>query len=312
MKEKAHFWGWVLLFVSFVWGIEFSLVHQALDSMGPNTFNSLRFSIAVLTLVVYFRFSGFRFFKSLNASVIHHGVILGVMLFTGFSTQTIGLQYTSASNAGFITGLNVVLVPVIAWAWLKQPQQWFVWLGVAMATLGTVLLTGGLDGIAPGELWVLVCAFMFAIHIVYTGVYVAEVDPLALTQVQLITVTVLSLAAAGTFEAESLLSLPQVLITDATSNSGVIVWTAILVGGTLGTGLAFVAQTIGQQSLAAWRVALIFATEPLFAALGGYWLLGETLTLYAWFGAALILGGMLVAELVEGRETETIASAPNP
>jgi len=304
MKEKAHFWGWVLLFVSFVWGIEFSLVHETLNSMGPNTFNALRFAVAVLTLVVYFRYSGFQFLNSLNASVIHHGVILGVLLFTAFSTQTIGLQYTSASNAGFITGLNVVLVPVIAWAWLKQTQQWFVWLGVAMATTGTVLLTGGLNGITLGEVWVLVCAFMFAIHIVYTGVYVAEVDPLALTQVQLITVMLLSLIAAGAFEMESLLSLPQVLIADATSNSGALAWTAILVGGTLGTGLAFVAQTIGQQSLAAWRVALIFATEPLFAAVGGYWLLGEILSLHAWIGAALILGGMLVAELVEGHDTE--------
>jgi drug/metabolite transporter (DMT)-like permease len=295
MQSHAHFWGWVLLFVSFVWGIEFSLIHAALDSIGPNTFNSLRFIIALASLWLYFSLAGIKILKSVDRACLHHGLVLGALLFAGFATQSIGLQYTSASNGGFITGLNVVLVPVIALLWLKQHMQWYVWLGVALATVGTLLLTGGVDGFESGERWVLACAFAFAIHIVYTGVYVRQVDPLALTFVQLFFVTIFCVFASLLFELESVRAIPTLLLS---SDDAATVWLAVLVGGTLGTGLAYVAQTVGQQSLEAWRVALIFATEPLFAALGGYWLLDETLSLYAWLGAACIIAGMLVAELV--------------
>jgi drug/metabolite transporter (DMT)-like permease len=125
MSKSPSIWGWVLLFVSFVWGMEFALVHQALESLAPNTFNALRFLVAIITLAVYFLVSRYRWRQQLNRATVHHGVLLGVLLFIGFSTQSIGLQYTTASNGGFITGLNVVLVPVIAWLWLKQPQHWY-------------------------------------------------------------------------------------------------------------------------------------------------------------------------------------------
>ncbi|MCR8923080.1 DMT family transporter [Dasania sp. GY-MA-18] len=309
MQSKAHFWGWVLLFVSFVWGIEFSLVHKSLDTLGPNTFNTLRFGIAVISLSLYFILLRQPLWAKLNKSVLHHGIILGAVLFTGFAAQTIGLQYTTASNAGFITGLNVILVPIIALLWLKQPQQWFVWLGVALAVVGTLLLTGGLSGFGSGELLVLLCALMFAVHIVYTGVYVREVDPLALTQVQLITVTLLSLLAAAYYEQESLLALPEHLISNANTEVGQTLWLALLLGGTVGTSLAYVAQTIGQKYLDAWRVGVIYATEPLFAALGGFWILSETLSSYAWLGAGFIIAGMLIAELMEGDQPEVDDSA---
>jgi drug/metabolite transporter (DMT)-like permease len=150
-----------------------------------------------------------------------------------------------------------------------------------------------------GEAWVLCCAFAFAAHIVYTGVYAKQVNPLALTQVQLITITVFSVLASAIFEPESLLSVPNSLFGNGLSEQAMTIWLAVIIGSVLGTCLAFVAQTIGQQTLAAWRVALIYATEPLFAALGGFLLLGEVLGLYAWIGAIFIIGGMLVAELVE-------------
>jgi drug/metabolite transporter (DMT)-like permease len=298
MQSRAHFWGWVLLFVSLVWGIEFALVHEALDSIGPNSFNSLRFIVAALTLWVYFSSAGIAVSRTMNRACLHHGIVLGFLLFAGFSTQSVGLQYTSASNAGFITGLNVVLVPLIAWIWLKEHLRWYVWTGVALATVGTLLLTGGPQGFGEGERWVLACAFAFAMHIVYTGVYVRQVEPLALTFVQLVVVAILSVLTSLLYEFDSLQAIPGLLFSYNHDAATFTVWLAILVGGVLGTGLAYVAQTVGQQSLASWRVALIFATEPLFAALGGFYLLDETLTLYAWLGAVCIIAGMLVAELV--------------
>ena len=302
MQVGKHFWGWVLLFVSFVWGIEFSLIHNALDFMGPNTFNTVRFGVAIVVLQFYFTVTKFSFIACIDKETIHHGIVLGSLLFLGFSTQTVGMQYTTVSNAGFITGLNVVLVPIISWLWLKQLQRWYVWLGVAMALGGTLLLTGGISGFGVGETWVLGCAFGFAAHIVYTGVYARQVNPLALTQVQLITVTIFSLLASMIFEQDSLVNVPNSLFGNGFSEGAITIWLAVIIGSVLGTCLAFVAQTIGQQTLAAWRVALIYATEPLFAALGGFLLLGEVLGFYAWLGAAFIIGGMLVAELIEDKK----------
>lgn len=300
MNKSAHFWGWVLLFVCFVWGIEFSLVHMSLDSMGPNTFNAVRFLIALLSLWAWFAYSGHGFWKRVDLGHVIHGVVLGSLLFMGFATQSIGLQYTTASNAGFITGLNVVLVPIIAWLWLKQPQHWYVWIGVLLATIGTLLLTGGVHGFGRGELWVLGCAFGFAMHIVYTSRYAQSSDALCLTQIQMITVTMLSFISAGIWETPSLQALPGVLF----GPDSLIPWIALIVGGTLGTAFAYLAQTIGQQSLEAWRVALIYSTEPLFGALGGFLLLDERLAMLAWVGALFIIAGMLIAELVDDEVIE--------
>ena len=300
LDKKSNFWAWMLIFVCFVWGIEFSLVHQALNDLGPHSFNAVRFLIAAITLQLYFQYKSFRWTENCNKNTFYHGIVLGSMLFAGFATQSIGLQYTSASIAGFITGLNVVFVPIVCFIWLRQTMPWYVWLGVLLATLGTALLTGissvdqMISGHLRGELWVLLCAFSFAIHIVYTGIYTQQANAYALTQVQMLTVTLLSLMAALVFEDRAIQTVWHALFV----NSSGIAWLALIIGGTLGTGLAYVAQTIGQQYLAAWRVALIFATEPLFAALGGYWLLSETLTTLAWLGAVLIIAGMLIAELV--------------
>ncbi len=298
MKRNSHFWAWLLLFVSFVWGIEFSLVHLSLEHMGPNTFNALRFAIAVVSLLVWFFWSGKKIAQSLSTTVLKHGAVLGALLYVGFITQTIGLLSTTASNAGFITGLNCVMVPIVCWLWLKEKQAWYVWVGVASATLGTFLLTGGLSGFGIGEAWVMVCALCFAVHIVYTGLYVKNTDALVLTLVQLVVVTLLCTSTALLFERESLALIPELLLADGQGRS--IAWLALLVGGVLGTALAYVAQTAGQQVLEPWRVALIFSTEPLFAAFGGYHLLNEVLTPMAWLGAAFIIAGVLLAELVSG------------
>ncbi|MDO3721913.1 DMT family transporter [Marinobacter sp. chi1] len=300
MDKTAHFWAWMLLFVSFVWGIEFSLVHQALDSLTPHLFNAVRFFIAVITLQLWCAWRGTRLTLLANSDTLKHGVVLGALLYAGFATQSIGLQYTTASNAGFITGLNCVMVPIIAALWLRQKIRYWVWLGVGSATLGTFFLTGGVSGFGIGELWVLVCALSFALHIVYTGIYTRESDALSLAQIQLITVTVLSAGSAVAVESPALSDAANTLIFDPHWQP----WVAILIGGVLGTGLAYVAQTIGQKFLESWRVALIFTTEPLFAAVGGVLLLGESLSALAWIGGLFILAGMLVAELIDSGESD--------
>lgn len=295
MNRAAHFWAWTLLFICFVWGVGFALVHDVLKSVEAISFNAVRFFVAVLTLGLYLQLTRARWWRRINRATLHHGVILGAFLFVAFTAQNIGLTLTTASNAGFITGLSVLFVPLLSLLWLKQRQSPVVWVGVALATAGTFLLTGGIHGFGKGELWVLLCALGFALHIVYTGVYVRDVDALSLSLVQLVAMCLFSFAGAWWFEPGGLTQAYELLLVDVQWS----VWLVTLIEGVLGGALAYVAQTVGQQYLESWRVALIYATEPLFAAMGAYLLLGEVLAPVAWMGALLILAGMLIAELVD-------------
>ncbi|WP_163933427.1 DMT family transporter [Paraferrimonas sp. SM1919] len=294
MNKQAHIWGWLLLLVTAIWGVGFVVSHNSLQIIGPHTINGLRFMVAVLTIASYLILSNNWSKLKWSKQSIHHGVALGGLLFAAFATQTIGLQFTSTANTGFITGLNVVFVPFIAWLWLKQRLKWQVWLGVGLATVGLLLLTGGVSGFGIGETLVLVCAFFFALHIVYTGVYVQQCDALVLTLVQLAVVAVISLIAAAIYEVESLQRMPQLVMQ---FNSDI--WLTIFVSGVLGSGVAYVVQTLSQQYLESWRVALIYSTEPVFAAIAGVMLLNEVLGMWGLIGGIFVLVGMLIAELME-------------
>ena len=145
------------------------------------------------------------------------------------------------------------------------------------------------------------CAIAFAAHIIYTGVFLKQLPPLALAQLQLITVMLLSFIAAFAFEPAAVQQVYQSLWL----NSSLIAWLALLIGGILATAFAYVAQTMAQQHLAAWRVALIFASEPLFAALGGYLILDERLTQLAWIGAACIILAIVLVDQLTGADPQT-------
>lgn len=272
-----------LLIVSLIWGATFVMVKQAVTHVGPLTFIGLRFTLASLAMTLLFH----RRLRAVGRRELTAGGLIGVFLFGGYAFQTAGLQFTSASKAGFITGLSVVIVPFAAWAWLRRPPGWNALAGVILATAGLALLTLQINAslmVGPGDLLVLACAVSFALHITSIGSFAPRMDPLALATIQIATTAVITVPAA-------LLTETPTWPLDGS------VWLAVVFTGVLATCVAFAVQTMAQVFTTPTHTALIFATEPVFAALFGVLLAGEWLSYRAWLGCALILAGMLVAEL---------------
>ncbi|MGC8787904.1 MAG: DMT family transporter, partial [Anaerolineae bacterium] len=179
----------LLLAVALIWGSTFVLVKQTVLNFPVYTFLALRFALAATMLFLLFG----RRLRALHPRMLGAGIAIGLFLFGGYAFQTIGLQYTSASKAGFITGLSVVIVPCLSALLLKRMPARQAWLGVILATAGLALLTLEHDLVpSRGDLIVLGCAFCFALHITAVSLFAPQTDALALTLVQITTVAVLS------------------------------------------------------------------------------------------------------------------------
>jgi drug/metabolite transporter (DMT)-like permease len=212
------------------------------------------------------------------------GILVGLALFAGYAFQTFGLRETTPAKAGFITGLSVVLVPLGQVIFLRRPPRRNSIVGVALATVGLALLSLQPDmSISRGDLLVLGCAVAFAAHILLVGRYAPDWPPLRLALVQIVTVAVLSSAAALLLERP--IGWPP-------GN----VWFAAAFTGLLATALAFFVQSRAQQATSPTHTALIFAAEPVFAGLFSFLLIGEVLGPRQILGSALIVAGMLVSE----------------
>jgi drug/metabolite transporter (DMT)-like permease len=212
-------------------------------------------------------------------------LLMGLALFAGYSLQTFGLRLTTPAKAGFITGLSVVIVPVVSTLLLRQRLSRGVWLGVGLAAAGLALLSLQADlSVNPGDVLVLGCALAFACQILLTGRFAPSYDPLLLTFGQIVVVAFLAGIAAWTLESPP---MPP----------GTVVFAAAFTG-ILATSLAFGIQTMAQRFTSPTRTALIFATEPVFAALFSFLLIGEVLGLRQLAGCALILAGMITAEIL--------------
>ncbi|WP_046018744.1 DMT family transporter [Marinomonas sp. S3726] len=287
----------ILFSVAFIWGAEFVLVDLAVAKVSTNLFNALRFALASLALLPLY------FIKKevIDADVLGRlflaGFSLGFLLFIGFYAQTEGMRFTSVANAGFITGLSVPLVPVLAFLVFRQSASWNVWLGVVCATLGLYLLTVG-DKLSfnQGDSLVLICAFAFAFHILLTDKFVTNLPIISLSIIQMAAVAIYSLIA--------LMFTPEMINQETSSLSfnisillDPIVLSGILVTGLLGSAYAYWAQSACQRHLEPAKVALIFATEPVFAFLSAWVFLGEVLGFKGSLGALLILAAILVSEL---------------
>jgi drug/metabolite transporter (DMT)-like permease len=280
-----------LLMVAFVWGATFVLVQNAISVLEPFTFNGVRFFIAALFLLGWLSVFKRSQLLQVNKKMIGSGVILGIWLFGGYALQTLGLLYTTSSKAGFITGLSVVLVPLFTFLLLRQKIKAFAITGALLAAMGLYFLTLG-DRLSfnKGDMLVLFCAFSFALHIVFTGKLAKNYSPLPLTLIQILTVAIFSSIFGFIFEDWgrvfnlSVMGHPYVLL-------------AIVVTSVFATALAYFIQTNFQKYTSPTRVALIFAMEPVFAAVAAFIWNDESLGAKALLGCSLILGGMILAEL---------------
>lgn len=291
MTKKNLFADLSLLLVALVWGATFVIVQNAIDLLPPITFNGIRFLIAALILggwLLLFERKQLSFF---NRKLFFAGLIIGVWLFLGYATQTVGLLYTSSSKAGFITGLSVVLVPLFSFLLLKLRPTKNAIMGVLVATVGLYLLTmTDISVLNKGDALVFICAIAFALQIVFTGKYSSQFPSLLLTVIQIGTVAVLSILYSLLFEDWSLVFKPSIIF-----DSSVLI--ALLITSIFATALAFFAQTNFQKYTTPTRVALIFATEPVFAAITGFIWAHDRLSASAIMGCLLILAGMVFAEL---------------
>ena len=281
----------LLLFVAFIWGATFVLVQNAIAILPPFTFNAVRFLLAGIPLLIILLFLRKKQGNaSVDKKVVFAGTILGVWLFFGYGLQTLGLVYTTSSKAGFITGLSVVLVPIICFLWLKEKIHKQAIIGVSIATVGLYFLTM-FDYLAfnIGDFFVLLCAVSFAVHIVLTGKFTKVYTAITLTTVQIFTVAILSMISSVLFEQPWLLRAHDLLHTE--------VIFALLICAFLATTVAFFIQTHVQKFTSPTRVALIFAMEPVFAAITAYLWANERLSTFAVVGCIFIFVGMLLAEI---------------
>jgi drug/metabolite transporter (DMT)-like permease len=274
-----------LIAVCLVWGSTFILVKNALEQVSTMLFLAVRFSMAAIALAIIFRGRGAHSHLSRSAE-LRTGAFVGFWLFTGYVLQTAGLRYTTAAKAGFITGFYIPLVPLLSAAVYRRAPHVSEWIGVALATAGTMLMTletFSLE-IGRGDLLVLGGAFAFAFHILFLGHYSKHIAFERLTVYQIATGALIGLCSFWWIET------PRWALT-----GGVIF--ALLLTSMLATAFAFTIQTWAQQFTTPTRTALIFSTEPVFAALTSFVVAGEVLGPRAMAGAGLILAGILSVEL---------------
>ena len=279
----------LLICCTLTWGATFVLVKDALAEASVFVFLALRFLLATVVLVLMYG----RELRRVGASGLRAGAVIGCCMFGGYAFQTAGLELTTPSKAAFITGFFVVLVPVLLAAFGSRRVPIWIWFGALLAFVGLYFLAvppSGLGALNRGDLLVLGCAFMFALHVISIGHYTIRYSAGALTLIQ-VAVTALFTIVCVPFFATIGVEQPRVVWTP-----GLIL--VVIVTGVLTTALAFSAQVWAQQYTTASHAAIIFTLEPVFAGLTSFLFYHERLGARSLTGAALILGGILVAELL--------------
>ncbi len=271
-----------LIAVAAVWGGTFVMVKDAVARYPFYGFLGWRFAIAVIAFLVMFPRTLGRF----RPGTLRAGLLAGAFLTAGYVFQTWGLKDTSPSKAAFITGMFVVITPLLQFVVLRRAPRLVALGGVAAAVAGLWLLSGaGTGGWSVGDTRVLLCAIAYSAHMIVLGGIGRHHDARALTLVQLVVTAVACGAISAVVERPPLPSASTV-------------WTALLVTGVLASAVAFAVQTYAQRHLSPTRTALILIMEPVFGGVFGYFLAGDRLGVRGWVGAGLIFTGMALSEVI--------------
>jgi len=284
-----------LILVTAVWGITFVQVKDAVELYPFLAFLAIRYVIATAALapIAVQRLGGF------GREGLVAGAVLGGLIALGIGLQTAGLERTTVTSTGFITGLYVLFTPLLGLALFRTPIPRSLWAGVALALLGLALLSGVPQGSGRGDLLVLISAFVQAFHIVMVERYANRFDVFALTFVQVA-------AAAVAFGAVSL------AFEELTVPRGWTVWSALIVTGLFAVAFAYVVQVWAQRRVSATRIAIVFSLETVFAGLFGYLLAGDRLGALGFAGCAAIFAGIVVAEPAAAATLRRLVGRPAP
>lgn len=271
-----------LLAVTVIWGSTFTIVKKSLVQASPILFIALRFWLATAVTIAFIPGA----LRGMSRKTLRHGLILAMVLLAGFIFQTLGLRNTPPSRSAFITSLSVIFVPILGYSLYGRKPRINTLAGIVLASVGLGLLTLRATELKfrQGDVLTLICAVVFALHILLLSRYLSQSDYRQLVILQFAGSAVLCTLLMP------MLEIPF-LVWDFT-------FAAFLgITGILATALCFYVQNRAQQYTSANRAALIFGLEPFFAVLFAYLLLGQALTAREWLGGALVMAGIIIAEL---------------
>ena len=273
-----------------IWGFAFVAQRAGMEFLGPFTFNTARFTLGSLSLIPLLLLNQKRKFDSNNSqrfvdkNLFYGGIASGTVLFLGATFQQSGLVYTDAGKAGFITGFYIILVPILGLL-IKQKTSMFTWFGAVVAIFGLYLLSVNESfEINIGDVLVFIGAFFWAIQILVIGFYSKRIDPFKLAFSQFVVCSILSLLAAVSTESIQIQNILQALL-------------PILYAGLFSVGIAFTIQVVAQREAHPANAAIIMSLEAVFAVIGGWLILNESIPLRGLLGCILMLLGMILSQL---------------
>ncbi|HDZ56218.1 MAG TPA: DMT family transporter [Pseudomonas xinjiangensis] len=288
MNLRAYRADALMLITALIWGSTFVAQSLGMEHIGPFLYTGLRFllgALVVLPLVLLARPQAAEVHRSFSRPMLVGSLLLGGVLTLGINLQQIGLMFTTVTNSGFITGLYVILVPVFG-LFIGMRTGLGTWTGALMALTGMLLLSVNDDySVASGDWLQLIGAACWAVHVLLVGSLASRYDPIRVAFLQFVVCAFISLLLAVIFEeliwADVLLAGPS-----------------ILYGGLLAVGIGFTLQVVAQKDAITSHAAIILSFEAVFAAIAAWLILGESLSTRGLAGCALMLAGMLVAQLV--------------
>ncbi|WP_337864514.1 DMT family transporter [Ignavibacterium sp.] len=293
-----------LLLNTLIWGGTFALIKNALTDISPLLFLGIRFFIAAMLLYPFIHYT----LKKMDKNTFIAGSVLGIFYFLGFATQTIGLNFTTATKSGFITGTFVVIIPILQTIIERKKPKWYNIVSIVFVMIGLVFLSSRGDNLFQfinelgsdfniGDFLTLLCAILFAFQVVYVDVFTKKYDYMPMVFIQLV------ITGLGGFLGSVILSGVGLEIIKFTLNTNVVF--AIVYTSVFASIIATILQLKFQKVVTPTKAGIIYSFEPIMAALLAFFILGEKISKFGMFGGVFILIGLLLSEILENRNEQT-------
>ncbi|WP_290661711.1 DMT family transporter [Ignavibacterium sp.] len=299
-----------LLLNTVIWGGTFALIKNALADISPLLFLGIRFFLAAAILLPFI----YTLVKKTDKNTFLAGSILGLFYFLGFATQTIGLNYTTATKSGFITGTFVVFIPILQTIIEKKKPRWYNIISILFVIVGLIFLSSSGDnlfqfinelgsGFNIGDFFTLLCAVLFAFQVVYVDVFTKKYDYMPMVFIQLL------FTGLGGFFGTIIFSSAGLEAVKFNLNTNVIF--ALIYTSVFASIIATILQLKFQKVVSPTKAGIIYSFEPIMAAVLAFFIVGEKISKFGMFGGVFIVIGLLLSEILENRNEQTGKSNDN-
>lgn len=293
-----------LLLNTLIWGGTFALIKNALSDISPLLFLGIRFFIAAILLYPFIHYT----LKKMDKNTFIAGSVLGIFYFFGFATQTVGLNFTTATKSGFITGTFVVIIPILQTIIERKKPRWYNIVSIVFVMIGLVFLSSRGDNLFQfinelgsdfiiGDFLTLLCAILFAFQVVYVDVFTKKYDYMPMVFIQLV------ITGLGGFIGSVILSSVGLEIIKFNLNTNVVF--AIVYTSVFASIIATILQLKFQKVVTPTKAGIIYSFEPIMAAVLAFFILGEKISKFGLLGGVFILIGLLLSEILENRNEQT-------